>query len=376
MIDFVPVKNYFDVYINLCLFIVLFTILHTYILKLEDRKNINFINLVGYILLIWFILYLGMRPINGIFGDTVNYNVAFTKYAKGGSIGKEGDYYWHVFMKFMSQIVNIYFFFTICAFIYIYPMYKISKELFNKYWYYSFLMFIVSFSFYTYAVNGVRNGAALSLFLWGLCYRDKKVIMGIFFLMATFFHKTALLPIIAYFSTYFYNNPKVYFKAWLACIPLSLFLGNVWITLFTSLGFGDDRLTAYLTGEADAGTFSSTGFRWDFLFHSSFAVFAGWYFIYKKKFNDSFYNQLLNTYLICNGFWILVIKANFSNRFAYLSWFMMAIVIIYPLLKQQFFKNQHIMIGRILFFFFAFTYFMSYIYYQFIKVPIPNPHNT
>ncbi len=141
-------------------------------------------------------------------------------------------------------------------------------------------------------------------------------------------------------------------------------MGSLWIALFTSLGFGDDRLADYLTPE-DANVGNS--FRWDFLFHSAFAVVAGWYFIYKKKFEDKFYFQLLNTYLICNGFWILVIRADFSNRFAYLSWFMMALVIIYPFLKQNFFKNQHLLIGKIILVYFAFTYFMSYIYYGFIK---------
>jgi EpsG family len=368
MFDFVPIRDYYSVYIHLCLFIVLFTMLHTYVLKLDDTKNVHFINVTGYILLVSLIFYLGMRPIHYSFGDTVNYNVAFNKYKLGGSIGNEADYYWHVFMKFMSQIVSIHVFFTICAFIYIYPMYRISKELFHKYWYYAFFMFIISFSFYTYAVNGVRNGAALSLFLWGLSYRNSKIIMYVFFGFALMFHKTALLPIAAYIVTGYYNNPKVFFKGWLVCIPLSLLMGGVWITLFASLGFGDDRLTDYLTAEVDKNSFASTGFRWDFLFHSAFAVFAGWYFIYKKQFNDPFYFRLLNTYLICNGFWILVIKANFSNRFAYLSWFMMAIVIIYPFLKQQFFKNQYIILGKVILAYFLFTYFMTYIYYN-IKAP-------
>ena len=188
--------------------------------------------------------------------------------------------------------------------------------------------------------------------------------MTIFFLLSTTFHKTTILPIAAFILTYFYNNPKVYFKAWLACIPISLILGNIFIIIFSSLGFGgDDRLSGYLTSQQEEGTFSSTGFRWDFLFHSGFAVFAGWYFVIKKNFKDKMYNQLLNTYLICNGFWILIIKANFSNRFAYLSWFMMALVIIYPLLKEKFFINQHVMIGKVVVIYFSFTYLMYYAFY-------------
>jgi hypothetical protein len=307
---------------------------------------------------------MGLRPISARFGDTINYNRTFTNYMNGANISETvGDYGWHVFMKFLSNFMTIHGFFLICAIIYIFPMYKLSKQLFNKYWYYSFLMFVVSFSFWTYGVNGVRNGAACSLFLLGLAYRNNKMVMSLFFVIAVLFHKTLFLPIIAYCLTYIYNNPTFYFKGWLACIPLSLAMGGFWISLFAGLGFADDRLAGYLTTQAEEGTFASTGFRWDFLFHSAFAVFAGWYYIYKKKFKDNFYNQLLNTYLICNGFWVLVITANYSNRFAYLSWFMMALIIIYPLLKKQLFKNQHFLIGKVMLVYFSFTYFMYYFYW-------------
>lgn len=360
----IPIGSYYAFYINLCLLLMLFTLLHTRVLEMNDSKNVSFINVTGYLLLIFIILFIGQRPIHMSFGDMMNYIVTLEKYKAGAEIGEVNDYGWHVFIKTMSTIVSSYTFFTICAFFYIFPLYKISKNLFNEYWYYSFILFIVSFSFYTYGVNGVRNGAATSIFLWGLCYRKNKVVMALFFLWATLFHKTLFLPILAFILTYFYNNPKVYFKAWLACIPLSLVLGGAFISIFSSLGFGgDDRLSGYLSSQSEAGTFASTGFRWDFLFYSAFPIFAGWYFIYKRDFKDTFYFQLLNTYLICNGFWVLVIKANYSNRFAFLSWFMMGLIIIYPFLKQQFFKNHHFMLGKVMLAYFMFTYFMYYIYY-------------
>ncbi|TPN89131.1 EpsG family protein [Aquimarina algicola] len=360
----VPIELYYPLYINSALFLVLFTLLHTRVLSVNDTKNLTFINFSGYFLLVTLILYLGQRPIHWFFGDMVNYIVTFDNYRLGEEIGEVNDYGWHVFMKTLATIVSAHTFFTICAFIYIFPMYKVSKSLFGKYWYYCFVMFIVSFSFWTYGVNGMRNGAATSLFLWGISYHRNKVVMGLFFLAATMFHKTLYLPIFAFIVTYFYNDPKVFLKGWLACIPLSLVLGGIFISIFSSLGFGGDgRLSGYLTSQAAEGTFSSTGFRWDFLFHSAFAIFSGWYFIYKKGFKDKLYYQLLNTYLICNGFWILVIKANYSNRFAYLSWFMMALVTIYPFLKQESFKDHHFMIGKVMVAYFSFTYFMYYLYW-------------
>ncbi len=359
----VPLEWYYPFYINLCLVLVFITIFHTLVLKINDKKNIGFIYFVGFFLLVFLIFHIGQRPISARFGDTVNYNRSYVKYMYGASISGVNDYGWHLFMKTMSNVASIHTFFTLIAIIYIYPMYRISRTYFKEYWYYAFVMFVVSFSFWTYGVNGMRNGAACSLFLWGISYQRNKVAMTALFLLAISFHKTLFLPIGAYLLTYFYNNPKAYFGGWLATIPLSLLMGGLWISVFASLGFGDDRLSGYLTSQANAGTFSSTGFRWDFLFHSSFAVFAGWYFVFKRKFKDPTYFKLLNTYLICNGFWVLVIRANYSNRFAYLSWFMMALIIIYPFLKQRFFKNQHLMIGKVVLFYFSFTYLMYYLYW-------------
>ncbi len=363
MFDFIPIAKYFDVYINVCLGIVAFTLLHTYMLSLNDQKNVIFINGMGYILLFLMITYMGFRPISYLFGDMGNYALHYERYAHGAPADTNQDVAFNYFMKFCSYIMNANFFFATCAAIYIYPLYRISRVYFKEYWYYSFLLFVVSFSFWTYGVNGIRNGIATSLFLLGLSYRKQLPILVICFVLSTFVHQTLLLPIMAYIITEFYNKPKLFIGGWFAAIPLSLALGGFWETLFASLGFADDRLGGYLLSEADSGTFSSTGFRWDFLIYSAGAVYAGWYFIFKRNYEDKIYYGLFNTYVICNAFWILVIRANYSNRFAYLSWFMMSIVIIYPLLKQQFFKNQHIAIGRIVLGYFAFTYFMYFIYY-------------
>ena len=71
--------------------------------------------------------------------------------------------------------------------------------------------------------------------------------------------------------------------------------------------------------------------------------------------------RLFNIYLFANAFWILVIRANFSNRFAFLSWFLLALVICYPWLKFYFEKNQHRKLGMIMLAYFGFTYLMNII---------------
>ncbi|WP_282148196.1 EpsG family protein [Algibacter lectus] len=360
MIEFIPLKYYYDIFTYTCLVIVLITFLHSFILDMHATKNIAYIKTIGLIILVLIVLYIGLRPVSGrYFTDMRTYARHFNHYKNGGIILIDKDIFFHLFMKTCASIMSVNNFFLVCATLYIYPMYKVSKAFFKEFWFYCFLMFIVSFSFWAYGVNGIRNGIATSFFLWGISYQNNKIKMISLFVLAVLFHKSMLLVILAYSATVIYNNPKTFLSFWLATIPLSIALGGVWISLFTSLGFADDRLSGYLSGESAGGG----GFRYDFLFYSAFPVFAGWYFIFKRKFDDKVYKQLFNTYLITNGFWILVIRANFSNRFAYLSWFMMAIVIIYPLLKQNFFKRQHIMLGYIYLAYFAFTYLMYLIYY-------------
>ena len=73
---------------------------------------------------------------------------------------------------------------------------------------------------------------------------------------------------------------------------------------------------------------------------------------------DKTYNLIFNTYVIANSFWVLVIRAEFTNRFAYLSWFLLGLVIVYPYLKAKFFHNQGVVLGKVIAVYFAFTYVM------------------
>jgi hypothetical protein len=179
--------------------------------------------------------------------------------------------------------------------------------------------------------------------------------------MSYFIHGSMIIPIAAFVLSIYYKNPKHYLLGWFVCIPISLALGGAIESLFASLGFAGKRIE-YLTSTEFAHQFSATGFRWDFLVYSATALFAGYYFIVKKNFNDKVYIQLFNIYVTANAFWVLVIRASFSNRFAYLSWFLMATVIFYPFFKAKLFKNQQAILANIVLLYFGFTYFMYFFY--------------
>lgn len=324
-------------------------------------KNIRFINSFGFVVLTIVLLYIGFRPISGFyFVDMGVYAKTFEEYANGGALATDKDIYFEMFTKFCTSIMNVETYFFTCAALYIFPLYFAAKKVFKEYWFYAFLMLLTTLTFWAYGTNGIRNGIASSIFIFAITRNNKFVIIGLLFL-ATSFHKSLLLPTIAYAMTYFYKNTKYIFYFWLLTIPMSIGLGGFWENFFLNIGFADDqRIEGYFDDSQEVvETVIKVGFRWDFIIYSCTAVFSGWYFIFKKKFQDPFYNQIFNTYLIVNGIWILIIKANFSNRFAYLSWFFMGFVIIYPLLKNVFFNNQHQVIANIIIGFFLITFLLN-----------------
>ena len=360
MFDWVPLSLYSDLYHYILLFVVFFTLVQTYTQPLTSVKTVSFNRNLGFFTFIFILLYIGLRPISGVFTDMATYNRIFENYAFGAEITSSKDYLFHVFTKFCAQVMTAQMYFFLCAVLYITPLYLVCKKWFKVYWFYAFLFLIGAFSFWAYGTNGIRNGIAGSLFLLAIS-RDKRIWQIILIVLAVNFHKTMLLPSVGFILANFYNQPKKMIVFWLLCIPLSLLGGGFFETFFASLGFEDDRLSYLTDGNINNDNFSSTVFRWDFLLYSATAIFAGWYFIVKRKFNDKIYFLLFNTYIFANAFWVLVIRANFSNRFAYLSWFMMGLIIIYPLLKKQIIPEQHKRIGLILLFYFAFTFLMNVI---------------
>jgi len=351
MFDFIPIEYYSIIFYSLVL-IITFNLF----LKLQKSGFQKF----GYrsVLFFFIIVFMGLRPISYYFGDMGVYAQQFINYKYGFISDIKRDLIFETFLKWSAEVMSIKFFFLTCAVLYVYPVYLVSKKWFGGYWFYAFVLLAGSFSFWSFGTNGIRNGLATSLFLLGMS-RDKRLYQALWILLAIGVHKSLLLPALGFLLAQFYNQPKKMIAFWLLCIPLSLVAGGFWETFFAGLGFDDERVSYLTQGNINDDNFSSTGFRWDFLLYSATAVFAGWYFIVKKQFNDKVYFALFTTYVFANAFWILVIRANFSNRFAYLSWFMMALVIIYPFLKQELIPRQNKVLAQVMLIYVAFTFVMN-----------------
>lgn len=315
-----------------------------------------------------FALWIGNRPISGrYFGDTSNYAHIY-QLMQLGIAGEtdSGEWLWNNLMFACSQTMDINSFFTLIDIGYFGFTLWACRRLAPNNILVMLLFCLGAFSFFTYGTNGIRNGLACSIVLVFLSYiqgnKKEKIAAIVLAFIAYNIHHTTALPILtSVISLFCLKSFKSAYIFWLLSILISLVAGNALTSLFAGLGF-DDRLS-YLTNEQEEGVFSHSGFRWDFLIYSMMPIVLGYYVIIRKGIRDAKYEFLLNTYTLSNAFWVMVIRANYSNRFAYLSWFMYPIVLAYPLLRLDIWGDlqgkrlKQIMLAHV-----GFTWFMSTIY--------------
>lgn len=323
-----------------------------------------------FLFVVAFIWIVGTRPISGgFFGDTSNYaeNYRLMMYSSRVPTWHDGgEWLFNWIMFRCSRMMSVHYFFLIIEILYIVPIYFACKRLIKQNQSLLLLFCLGAFSFFSYGTNGIRNGAACSLVILAITYIQgnfsNKIICALLCISAYFIHHSTALPILAMWFTYLFPHPKPMFYFWILSIFLSYYFGGYVSSFFASIGF-DERMTNYITGaelEEKMKFFSHTGFRWDFLLYSTMPILLGWYVVFKRKIIvDINYILLLGVYIYSNAFWVMVIRASYSNRFAYLSWFIYPLVLAYPLLKFPIWKKkQGLRTGLILLAHFGFTFVM------------------
>ncbi len=339
--------------------------------KLSFGINGKFLNYAGIFLMLSVTVFLGLRPVDLVFVDTQLYADMYNIIDEYEEIRWDNNWMWHgiiVFCKSLGFNVNQYF--LLIESVYIGSLFFVCLKVSRHNFWLAALFFFSSFSFYSYGVNGLRNGMACHIVLLGillLANRDKKWLpVGLLlFAFAYTIHKSILLPFICMLASFYIKDVKNAIAIWGISILLSLIIGNAFGDFIQSIGLFEDKLSYFNDVEESylKGRFSQTGFRFDFLLYSAMPVLMIWYLTIKRNFKDNVYTILANTYLLANSFWILVIRATFSNRFAYLSWFIYPIIIFYPLIRMNIWEKQDRKTALILILYSGFTFFMEFIYY-------------
>lgn len=319
------------------------------------------------ILVLLLILFIGVRPIDWrYFGDTINYANHYLRYLDGTpfSFTWEGDLVFDNWFAWVgSKRLGLSFFFTTIAAVYFGAAYLGIRKLFPNNKLAAYLVFLAAFSTYSYAVNGIRAGAAASLFICAMGYREKLRVCIPLILISWGVHHSMQVPVVAFVLTLFFKNPKWYYYGWMFCLLMAIAHVDFFVDLFAD--FTDEKGASYLmvrdNRNFDYG--GRGGFRLDFVLYSVVPVIIGYYTEIKKKVRISaLYRDLMHLYLCINGVWMLCMYANFTNRIAYLSWFLYPIVLVYPFLNGDWGAKRYRMFSKTMVYHLMFTLFMELIY--------------
>lgn len=416
----------------------------------------QFNQFAGLIVGIAVTVFIGLRPVSGVFVDMPLYARSFERVQQGGE-GSFSDPLFGALVRLCGYVLPVGGFFFVCTLIYVASLASASWRTHGQWGFPVLLAFLTAFSFWAYAVNGIRNGMATSVLILAFAFYDKPVVMLALMVAAWGLHGSVLLPAAAFIVVRYVRQTSLWLLFWVACVALSLFAGNVsqrFLRSYNPFAY-DDRVETYLLGP------EGSGFRADFLAYSilpvlvvvllaapgrapgrrvvarvmtrppmnwvrnrgtiraigmrlgrplffqaaeramglAFATSAprsqeprssaedtrhalggcvlsppsarpkqnAWDRLPWVRFlrMDSFYARLVNTYLLANAIWVLLIHANFSNRFAYLSWFMMPWLLLYPFVPGKIIDRPRSgLIAVVLFVHYLFTYFMWMVFYR------------
>ncbi len=312
-------------------------------------------------------VWLGMRPVSGEFGDTVNYALTYeNSEVIFSGIDFHQEWLFNLLMYLCQEGgMDVSEFFTIIEFIYVFTALWAVYRLMPKNALLGMIFVCGSLMYFSFGVNGLRNGMACHILLLAMSYfLDSKYLPAVVLAAAGFsIHRSIALPIAAMVvSRWAIRDVRVALYIWLGSIVLSLLAGNFFVGMLGGMDF-DDRMNSYASGAYIDDGFSRTGFRWDFLIYSAMPVLMGYIVLIRRGMRENWYRVLFSTYCLANAFWVLVIRIAYSNRFAYLSWFMYPVIIAYPLIMMRVWPDQDRKTAQILIAYVSFTVVMNTLYW-------------
>lgn len=335
--------------------------------KTLPTNNTNLVALIAIV--IFFTVFIGVRPVSG------RYFLDMAGYASTLDMFDNSTFYFekdtdnlifdNLRMWWACNSIGKTAFFLMMSTIYFVTAFIGIKKLFPQNELVAYLVFLAAFSTFSYGTNGIKAGAAASIFICALGFwNENKILSIVLILISLGFHHSMQLPIAAFILVLLIKNPKLYYWMWGIGIVLAAFH----ITYFQNLfgGLTDEQGAGYLLVD-ETQTSVRIEFRPDFIIYSAFPVFIGYYYEIRKRMTTKTYSLLLHLYTVINTVWLLCMYASFNNRIAYLSWFLYPIVLIYPYLYVDNSIKKYAFFSKAAKYHLYFTLFMTFVFYQFIK---------
>ena len=239
------------------------------------RSNKNSV-ILNYILVAILILFIGYRdPNSRIFGDTAAYSLFYSRH-----FGEIFEFNWDVnnplfdnlYRYMSSNIQDVSWFYLLISFIYFVGILYCCRKIFPNDTIAALIVYLAAFSTFSYATNGIKAGAAASLFLIALAVNDKKpksfIIIALFLLFSIGFHHSMKVVVVAFIICKIIKKPQFFTLLWIICFFLAVFRVTFFQELFAGLGedLDDEKIYSYLSGELiQESKLGLSGFRIDFI---------------------------------------------------------------------------------------------------------------
>lgn len=233
---------------------------------------------------------------------------------------------------------NVDLFFGLSAIIYVGALWLLSKILCGRKSVYVIITAFMSLGFLSYNVNTLRAGLALALFLFAIAshVEKNKVMFVSFSVLSVLLHFSTALIVISYLLSLTRIKIKWYYFVWIVFLIISFLNIASPLTDFVRLadnikinGYLDARFVEY-----------KVGFRWDFIMYSLFPLFIGYWFAIRNNYHNPIYLRLYKCYILTNAIWLLYIRIPFTNRVAFLSWFLLPFLVLLPFFDGRYKNGQ------------------------------------
>lgn len=365
----IAARNYYTIYL------IIVTIITLFVYSKYSKKNGNITYSLNkrkkdgtLILALLMVLFIGFRPASYVFVDMMNYITYYHALYEGNIFIFDKEAENLLFDNYLawvgSQNLGTSFFFVSIAAIYFICTYIACRRMFLKDTLAAYLVFLAAFSTFSYGTNGIKAGAAAAIFLMALSYRKNLKVCIPLILISWGFHHSMIMPIVGLALTLVYKNSKVYFAGWCLCLLIAVLHITFFQELFADILRDSGDTGANYLNAVDNEWGGKTGFRIDFVIYSAMPILVGYWAVYKKRLQLSkIYTCLLNLYMTLNGTWMLCMYANFTNRIAYLSWFLYPVVLIYPYLNENWGPRRYKDFSKVMLAHLGFTLFMKFIFY-------------
>ena len=220
----------------------------------------------------------------------------------------------------LVKITNNYFWlFFVSSIFVIYPYLKVFRNYSENYFISVFLY--ITFGFYSFYFNGLRQAIAMSILIWGIPYLLNKNNFKFIFIIfvASLFHKSVLILILFYFLV----NFRIKFEYKIISVFLfSMFFSGLAVKYLAEI---NERYTGYAQVSENSGGYMIMGL------HVIIGIIL---YIYYKNFmiNDKKFSILLQYYILGLAFLLPVtlLGSNPSGPQRLLLYFSWTIMLLIP----------------------------------------------